>query len=656
MRKKETCLLILPRSVFPPVSGYAIKNLNLIRLLNTQFELTLIVLKETEFNLEETTFYKQNSCHTVLWKRSRLQSCFGALKALFSSTPLQVGYYYDSKLQLLINDLLLDCNIAVAVLDRTIEYLKAAPPKTIQIFDMVDSIALNYIRSKEKTRSNLWKLIYSIEGNRLLEFEKKQVGLADITYFINKNECDYWSKTGNTNWLPHGVKDFLFAYDKIDNTYQNSIAFIGKMNYQPNIDAVKWYIEHVHPTLCDIIPLIIVGAYPTKELEVLASKYPNITITGFVDDPYLILNSVMAIIAPMQTGGGIQNKVLEGMALGKINIISSLAATPIIGAKDGQEFLIADSPEDYISILKDLLIQPEKYNKIGHAAKLHIQNNFTWEAYGKAYLDGIRQFSTIAQIEVLLSCMHQHDESLVYNSNIATNVLVINQADTQQILEKRSGNNNIRMINTLERGLSNSRNMALKNCNARIAVLCDDDVVYTPSYTNIIESAFLRHPEADIIAFQVEGIERSFKTYYPTERRLNFLTAMKVSSVEIALKVKSVLNAGVYFDPSFGAGAQFNSSEECIFLSDCLRKHLKIWYVPQKIADLHIQDSTWFTGYNEHFFICKGAAFTRMSFLLSLPLIVQYVLRKHYLFKGEISRIAALKAMLAGRRQFLKEK
>lgn len=656
MENKQTCLLILPRSVFPPLSGYAIKNSNLIQLLNAQYDLTLVVLKETDFTPEETAFYRQNSVHTYLWKRSKIKSYLGALRALFSSTPLQVGYYYDQKLQSLISGLLMNCNIAVAVLDRTVEYLKTAPAETIRVFDIVDSIALNYINSKSKTRSILWRFLYSIEGKRLLQYEQLQISLADITYFINKNECDYWSKAGKTQWLPHGVKDFLFDYNKTNHSYQNAVAFIGKMDYQPNIDAIKWYIEHVHSVVGERIPLIIVGAYPTKEIDVLAHKYTNISITGFVDDPYLILNSAMALIAPMQTGGGIQNKVLEGMALGKINVITSLAAKPIIGAENGREFLIADKAEDYISILKELSIHPDKYSEIGPAAKRHIQNNFTWKAYGKAYLNGIRQTSSNQNIEVLMSCMNQQDIGLVSSSKITTDVLIINQADDFQTFEDHPGNQCIRMITTPERGLSNSRNMGLKYCHAHIAVLCDDDVVYTPDYAAVITSAFRRHPEADIIAFQVEGIEQPFKSYCTAERQLNFLTAMKVSSVEIALNVKSVQAAGIRFDSQFGAGAKYNSSEECIFLSDCLRKKLKIWYVPQKIADLHIQESTWFTGYDEHFFICKGASFTRMSPLLSLPFIIQYVVRKHNLYKDKMRRIHALKYMLAGRRQYLAER
>ena len=654
MERKKSCLLILPRSVFPTVCGYAIKNLNLIQILNAQFELTLIVLKESAFTAEETDFYKKNSLHTYLWSRSKIKSYFGALAAFFSSTPLQVGYYYDKKLQLLVNKLLPNCDIAIAVLDRTIEYLKTAPPNTIRVFDIVDSIALNYLKSKSKTKSFLWKVVYSIEGKRLLQYEQHQISLADITYFINNDECDYWRKAGNTCWLPHGVKDFLFTYNKVDISYQNSVAFIGKMDYQPNVDAMKWYIENVHSTIGELIPLIIVGAYPTKDLEVLSQKYKNITITGFIEDPYLILNSAMALIAPMQTGGGIQNKVLEGMALGKINIISPLAAAPIIAAENGKEFLIADKASDYISILKDLASFPNKYRDIGPSAKRHVQKYFTWEAYGKAYLDGIHQLSSSGCIEILLSCMNQQDLSLIFTSHITTDALIINQTTFEQRVEELDENRRIRMISTLERGLSNSRNMGLKNCKAHIAVLCDDDIIYTSDYKNIIISAFQRHPDADIIAFQVEGIEHPFKQYPHKERRLNFLTAMKVSSVEIALKIKPVLAAGIKFDSEFGAGAKFNSSEECIFLSDCLRNNLKIWYVPQKIADLHIQDSTWFTGYNEYFFISKGAAFTRMSKILSIPYILQYILRKYPLYKGEMNRLTALKYMLTGRQEYLK--
>lgn len=395
--KKQKCLLILPRSVFPTVCGYAIKNKNVIELLNDTYDLTLVVMKEKAFTEEEKDYYKKHSKRHCLWVRPRFKSCIGALCAILSGQPLQVGYYYDKGLQERIDHYLASCQIAVAVLDRTIQYLANANEKTVRIFDIIDSISLNYQRSKEHTSSLFWKILYTFEGKRLLKFEGDWIEKADATYFINQNECNYWRSRGNACWLPHGVKPEIFTYQKTDPTYKTSVAFIGKMDYQPNVDAMIWYIKNVHSVIGEQVPLYIVGAFPAKELNQLAASCKNITITGYMDDPYLILNSAMAMIAPMQTGGGIQNKVLEGMAMGKINIVTTLAAKPISGASAGKHFLIADTPEEYIDYLLKIRRNPQKYAFIGENARKHIMDNFTWAAHNRQYLNEIRNIQKRSQ-------------------------------------------------------------------------------------------------------------------------------------------------------------------------------------------------------------------------------------------------------------------
>ncbi len=386
---RKSCVLILPRSVFPTVSGYALKNKNVIELLSREYDLTLAVIKEEPFTEDEISYYQKHSLCFIPWVRPRAECCLGTLKSFFTGRPLQVSYYYDKGLQKELDDALAQCDVAVAVLERTVEYLKNASPKAVKVFDMVDSIGLNYERSKDKTSSPFWKALYNIEGGRLLKYESGQIAAADVTYLINQEEADYYRAAGNVIWLPHGVKPELLDYQKTDPAYSSSVAFIGKMDYQPNVDAMLWYVKNVHSVIGKDIPLIIVGASPAKEISELAERYENITVTGYMDDPYIILNSCMALIAPMQTGGGIQNKVLEGMALGKINVITHLAAAPLSGAGSGSEFLTADTPEEYINILRDIKEKPEKYADTGPAARRFIQEHFTWEAFDLGYLDGI---------------------------------------------------------------------------------------------------------------------------------------------------------------------------------------------------------------------------------------------------------------------------
>ena len=249
-------------------------------------------------------------------------------------------------------------------------------------------------------------------------------------------------------------------------------------------------------------------------------------------------------------------------------------------------------------------------------------------------------------LEVLISCMHQSDFSLISKTGITGNALVINQCDKNKYLTLTTEPCSVRMISTTERGLSKSRNLAIKESFADICLFCDDDEHLISEYESIILHAFKQLKDADIIAFDVEGstCRLAKKTHC-----LHYLELLRISSYQIAIRRNSIINANVYFDPFMGAGSGNGAQEENKFLMDCLRAGLKIYYVPQIIGRVTHQKSTWFHGYNEKFFYQRGGA-TRQ--LLGLPLALlyafYYVIKKRALYKQEISLHAALFSTIRG--------
>jgi glycosyltransferase involved in cell wall biosynthesis len=256
-------------------------------------------------------------------------------------------------------------------------------------------------------------------------------------------------------------------------------------------------------------------------------------------------------------------------------------------------------------------------------------------------------------LQILVSTMNQKDFHLLERMKIQSDAIIINQCDDEGIFNLDKDGFKIKWINSKNRGLSRSRNMAIDNADRTICVLADDDLEYVPNYRDIILQHFKLYPDADVIAFQVEGIEAKFKDYYPKPRKINYLTSMKISSVEIAFRLDKVKAANIRFNELFGAGAKYCMGEENIFLIECLKKGLNVHYVPKKIAYLHIGESSWFKGFNDNYFINRGAIFAAMSKRFSVPLIVQFAIRKHKLFKDEMTRIQAIKLMLEGKRRLL---
>lgn len=259
-------------------------------------------------------------------------------------------------------------------------------------------------------------------------------------------------------------------------------------------------------------------------------------------------------------------------------------------------------------------------------------------------------------VQLLISTMHQRNFELLDKMNVSSGAVVVNQCDEESIQTIEYKGNSVIWINTCERGLSKSRNMAIRNATAEYCVLADDDEVFDSNYAETIENAFERNKSFSVIRFKIQGIEKEFKSYSESRYEIGYVKSLQLSSVELAFRREDVVSNNIWFDEQIGAGTENLMGEENAFIFSCLKKHLKICYEPSKLADLHIGNSTWFTGFNEKYFLGRGAAFTAMSKQYSLLLIFQFAVRRYKLYKAENGFIDSIKYMLKGRRRYLKNK
>lgn len=253
------------------------------------------------------------------------------------------------------------------------------------------------------------------------------------------------------------------------------------------------------------------------------------------------------------------------------------------------------------------------------------------------------------KLEILLSGMHQKDDTLFHRSGITGDVLMINQCDREgqrtYPTEKGTG----RVLFTKSRGLTKSRNMAIEAATADVCLLCDDDEQFVPDYEARILDAYKSLPQADVVIFKMKNRPPSFPDRV---MRLKFPKTMKVSSWQISFRRESLIRSGVRFDELLGAGSGNGAEEELKFLRDCQRAKLKIYYVPTEIASVGQTVSTWFKGFDETFFINRGAT-TR--YILGLPLAflygAYYVLKKRPLYAQTLTPLQAMKATLKGMKE-----
>lgn len=253
------------------------------------------------------------------------------------------------------------------------------------------------------------------------------------------------------------------------------------------------------------------------------------------------------------------------------------------------------------------------------------------------------------KLEVLMSCMHQKDESLLKTSRLTGDVVIINQCDWEDYAEYPTETGTARMFSVRQRGLTKSRNLATEKSLGDICLLCDDDEVFVPDYEAGILDAYEKLPQADVLIFNMANHPISLPNRV---MKLRFPQTMKVCSWQISFRRERLRQANVRFDELLGAGTGNGGEEELKFLTDCEKAGLSIYYVPFVIASVAQESSTWFHGFTEQFFENRGAT-TRyiLGSATASAYALYYIVRKRKLYRQDITPAAALKATFRGIRE-----
>lgn len=256
----------------------------------------------------------------------------------------------------------------------------------------------------------------------------------------------------------------------------------------------------------------------------------------------------------------------------------------------------------------------------------------------------IQNTKNLNSIEFLVSTMYLRDINEIDKLNIKSKAVVVNQTDNlQQVFYNETYN----VINTLDRGLSKSRNLCLEKSTSDILVFSDNDIIFLDNSSEIIRNYHEKYPQYEVIIFYVQKYNHIDKPIYNKDTRIGYIRSMKMYSMGLTIK-KSVFSNKLRFDPNFGAGAKYSMGEENILLFDLLKTRAKIVYVPVKIAKLLESESTWFRGFNEKYFFDKGAIFYRMSRFFWFILVIQFIIRKYSLYKKNFSIFKAFIIMRDG--------
>ena len=228
-------------------------------------------------------------------------------------------------------------------------------------------------------------------------------------------------------------------------------------------------------------------------------------------------------------------------------------------------------------------------------------------------------------LEILISTTGKNDIDFIENIFFENNyesfpILIVNQSD--KII--KNDNENIKIINTDSRGLSLSRNLAIKNSSKKYCLLADDDIVYKEGFYENILNAFEQNINADVITFMMVDEKGNLFKKYSENMNHNYKSIREVNSVVIAFKRESVIKNNIEFDPLFGLGGTFETGEEYLFLRNCLEKKLKVLFRP-KIILQHDSKSSGKLAFRDKNIFARAAIFHKFHGSLSYIKLLHHI-------------------------------
>ncbi|MCC6916646.1 TIGR03087 family PEP-CTERM/XrtA system glycosyltransferase [Nitrosomonas sp.] len=382
-------LYLTHRIPYPPNKGDKIRSFHLLQHLSKRYRVYLgtFIDAEEDWQYEEEV---RNYCQDVCIARlDPLQARVKSLYALSGNDPLTLAYYRNTKLKQWVNGLfdtrsIQDIVVFSSAMAQYAEHLSDHH----RVIDFVD---VDSDKWRQYAQSKPWPLswIYRRESKCLLDYEKKIAGQFSYSTFVSEKEAELFRQfvpdsAAKISFFNNGVDtDFFSPARDYPNPYpaeKRVLVFTGAMDYWANIDAVNWFANSVFPAVHTTLPDVcfyIVGAKPSRQVQMLANL-PGIHVTGVVGDirPYLM--HATAAVAPLRIARGIQNKVLEAMAMQKPVVVSEQAMEGIHAISD-KELIVARDAGDFVERLFSLLDSDEQA-AMGRLARERVLQDYTWSA------------------------------------------------------------------------------------------------------------------------------------------------------------------------------------------------------------------------------------------------------------------------------------
>lgn len=366
------------RFPYPLEKGDKLRAFHQLKVLSEYHEIILCALSDVKVSARDIEAVSKYCKKVIVLPINRTKAYCAAASALMTKVPIQIAYFKHQDLYTKIEAAIQEekPDHIYCQLIRCADYVKGFDiPKTL---DYMDAFSFG-IGNKAKKSSFLWSLLWRKEAQKLAAFEQAIYPHFDQHTIISKQDRAALSFDAKStiSIVKNGV-DFDFFSPK-SGKKEYDILFVGNMGYPPNQIAATYLVKEILPILKElgVIPkVLIAGARPSRAVKQLESD--QVKVSGWLEDIRTAYHSARIVVAPIFTGSGLQNKILEAMAMG-LPCITTEQVTKGIEAEDGQQLLVADRPINFAKAIKKLLENEVLQVTLRNNARNWVLENYQWD-------------------------------------------------------------------------------------------------------------------------------------------------------------------------------------------------------------------------------------------------------------------------------------
>jgi sugar transferase (PEP-CTERM/EpsH1 system associated) len=381
-------LFLSHRIPYPPDKGDKIRAWHMLRHLAQTYRVHLGCLADDPADLAHLPLLRSICASVACPKLDKRRQKLHALAGLRPGRPLTLDYFYNAGLQQWVTRTLAQNPVRRLFVfsSAMVAYvMRKGLARIPGVLDMVDIDSEKWKTYAQQAGLPM-RLVWAREGRTLLAYERRAAAWFDHTVFVSEDECRRFVTlapeiAARAGWVENGVDlEYFSASQTGTSPYPSgsrAIVFTGTMDYRPNIDAVSFFARSVMPKLRAShkdIAFHIVGANPAPAVQALADL-PEVHVAGRVADMRPFIGHAALAVAPLRIARGVQNKVLEAMAMARPVLVSPEALEGL-RAQPGRDLLVADDASSMAARAAEVL--DGAHPALGPAARAMVEREYPW--------------------------------------------------------------------------------------------------------------------------------------------------------------------------------------------------------------------------------------------------------------------------------------